>query len=76
MLGACNSSAKTYVFGDEVACVMRSAAPRAEFADFANKTKGSRALVALNCSMITLILLFSACQFGGITHGGEYWRWI
>lgn len=38
MLGVCSSSAKTYVFGAEVACVIRSMAARGEVADLASRT--------------------------------------
>ena len=52
MLGVWSSSAKTYVFGAEVAWVMRSAAARGEFADLESARKGSRALRARVCSMM------------------------
>lgn len=38
MLGVCSSSAKTYVFGAEVAWVIRSMAARGEVADLAEST--------------------------------------
>lgn len=51
MLGVCNSSAKTYVFGAEVACAIRSAAARGEVADLLRARKGSNAFRARVCSM-------------------------
>lgn len=42
-----------YVFGDEVAWVMRSAAARGEVADLASARKGAKALSATDCSMLT-----------------------
>lgn len=52
IFGVCSNSAKTYVFGAEVACVMRSAAARGEFALLERARKGSRALRARVCSIL------------------------
>lgn len=56
MLGCCNNSAKTYVLGEEVAWVTRSAAARGELADLARAMKGARALMALDWSMTDELL--------------------
>lgn len=53
MFGVCNSSAKTYVFGAEVAWVMRSAAARGDTADLLSARKGSSAFSALVCSIMS-----------------------
>lgn len=52
MLGVWRSSAKTKVFGAEVACVTRSLAARGEVAVLLRARKGSSALRALVCSMV------------------------
>ena len=52
MFGVLSSSAKTYVLGALVACVIRSEAARGEVADFVRARNGSRALSALVCSMV------------------------
>lgn len=46
MLGVSSSSAKTKVFGAEVACVIRSTAARGEVADLESRVNGSRAFKA------------------------------
>ena len=57
ILGVCKSSAKTYVFGAEVAWVTRSAAARGEFADLESARKGSKALRARVDSMMPVVFL-------------------
>lgn len=42
-----------YVFGDDVAWVMRSAAARGEVADLARARNGARALRATDCSILS-----------------------
>lgn len=54
MFGCCNSSAKTYVFCAEVACVMRPAAALGAVADLASATNGASALMAREASMLSL----------------------
>lgn len=53
MFGVCSSSAKTYVFGALVACTTRSEAARGDVADLLRARKGSSALSALVCSILT-----------------------
>lgn len=50
----CRSSAKTKVLGAEVACVTRSLAARGEVAVLLSARKGSSALRAFVCSIVTL----------------------
>lgn len=64
MLGVCSSSAKTYVFGALVACVIKSEAARGDVADLLRARKGSSALSAFVCSMLVLKLLVVRC--GGV----------
>jgi len=70
MLGVCKSSAKTYVFGAEVAWVTRSAAARGEFADLESARKGSKALRARVVSMIPVVL---SEEIGRVS-GGSSWE--
>ena len=49
MFGVQYNSPKQCVFGDEVACVIRSAAARGEFADEERRIYGSRAERARCC---------------------------
>lgn len=56
------------MFGAEVACVMRSAAARGEFADFERATYGSKALSARCCSILNanvrlLSVFLDVCMF-------------
>lgn len=57
MFGCWRSSANTYVFWTDVACVIRSAAARGELADLARATKGARAFRARVCSMLSMDVL-------------------
>ena len=59
MLGVWSSSAKTKVFGAEVAWVMRSIAARGEVADLERRMYGSRAFSAFCCvgSMIEVVVM-------------------
>jgi hypothetical protein len=72
MLGVCKSSAKTYVFGAEVAWVTRSAAARGEFAVLESARKGSKALRARVVSMIPVVL----SEDIGRVSGEISWNWF
>jgi hypothetical protein len=65
MFGVCSSSAKTKVFGAEVACVTRSAAARGEVADLDKMMKGSSAFTALSCSIVIVVVVGN----GGVVVG-------
>jgi hypothetical protein len=52
MFGVCRSSANTYVWGEDVAWLMRSAAARGDVADLERRMNGSRAFIALSCSIL------------------------
>lgn len=57
-----------YVFGDEVAWVMRSAAARGEVADLASARKGAKAFIATDCSISTG--LGGSSEGGNVFHSG------